>query len=168
MRKVLNVLPLVLALAGCNVNVHMGGGSNVMTVVDHSESGKPHMRLVMTGYSVRAALGQAPNTAAYVTIKNEGSTPDRLVSASCDCSASTHLHTMVMQGGQMVMDEPKDGFPIAPGQSVVFAPGGNHIMLSDLKTRPQAGGIQTVTLTFEKAGAVPVAMPVSDAPQSNK
>ncbi|MEI9903240.1 MAG: copper chaperone PCu(A)C [Asticcacaulis sp.] len=152
--------------AGCNVNV--GGASSVTTVVDHTDSATgTHLRLIMTAYSVRAALGEAPNTAAYVTIKNEGNAPDRLVSAACDCSAAAHLHTMVMQGGQMIMDEPKDGFPIAPGQSVVFAPGGNHIMLSNLKTRPQAGGVQTVTLTFEKAGSVPVAMPVSDAPQTN-
>lgn len=163
MRKAWIVLPLLVALAGCNFKA--GGGSTVTTVVDHSESGGEHLRLVMTNYEVLQPPNGATTAAAYVTIANEGNTADRLVSAACTCSASAHLHTMMMQGDQMVMDEPSDGFPIAPGQSVVFTPGRNHIMLVDLKAPPKAGTVQNIMLTFEKAGAVQLAMPVMESPQ---
>ncbi len=162
MSKLWIALPLFLALAGCNVHF---GTSNVTTIVDHSETGGRHLRLVMTKYEVLQPPNGATTAAAYVTIANEGNVPDRLVSASCTCSDSAHLHTMVMQGDQMVMDEPKDGFPIAPGQSVIFTPGHNHIMLAGLKTAPKAGGVESITLTFEQAGAIPVAMPVFESPQ---
>ncbi|MBW8880603.1 MAG: copper chaperone PCu(A)C, partial [Asticcacaulis sp.] len=109
-----------------------------------------------------------PNTAAYVTIKNGGELPDRLVSAHCDCAGTATLHEMVMKGDAMDMREPEGGFTIAPGQTLTFAPGGNHIMLSDLTNRPAEGQIVNLTLTFEKAGPVTLAMPVSNTPLARK
>ncbi len=164
------VLGLAAVLAGCNVNADRNW-SHISTTYDmSSDSGgvKVHNRLVLSDYVMRSALGGNPVTAAYVTIRNEGSGPDRLVSASCTCATTASLHAMVMQAGDMVMAEPKDGFPVAPGQTLVFAPGGNHIMLSGLKTRPQAGGVEAVILHFEKAGDLKLLMPVSDTPQAGK
>ncbi len=158
------MLPLLLALAGCNFKV----GGEVTTTVDSlsdANGQKVHNRLVFTHYVMRAAIATNPVTAAYVTVKNEGDQPDRLVSASCACSQSATLHTMVMQGGEMVMDEPRDGFPVAPGQTLVFKPGGNHIMLSGLTDPPRDSSMETLTLHFERAGDVKLVMPVSATPQ---
>ena len=166
MRKTWLVLPLLLALAGCNFNFKVGG--QVTTMIDSvsdTNGHKVHNRLVFTHYVMRAAIGNNPVTAAYVTIKNEGDQADRLVSASCACSQSATLHTMVMQGQDMIMEEPKDGFPVAPGQTLVFKPGGNHIMLSGLTNPPKDGGTETLTLHFERAGDVKLPMPVSATPQ---
>ncbi len=116
----------------------------------------------LTGYAMRPALGNNTSTAAYVTVANTGNTPDRLVSASCACAASVTLHTMTMANGMMSMAEQKDGFAIAAGQTLVFAPGGNHIMLEGLTAKPQEGGHQAVTLHFEKAGDITVTMPVTN------
>lgn len=121
-------------------------------------------KLELTDYAMRAALGNNPNTGAYVTIKNGGDQPDRLVSASCECAASVELHTMATKNGVMEMAEMKDGFAIAPGETLVLKPGGNHIMLMGLKVRPQDGSTVDVKLTFEKAGDITLAMPVSNTP----
>ncbi len=165
--KRLALLAATLLLTGCNF--HFSIPAHVITTVDSvsdADGQKVHNRLVFTDYVMRAALGNNPTTAAYITIKNEGDRADRLVSAACACAQSATLHTMAMQGQAMIMEEPKDGFPIAPGQTLVFKPGGNHIMLSGLTDRPVAGGVETVTLHFERAGDVKLAMPVSDTPQA--
>ena len=158
--KRLAVLTLVaLALTACDgkSTTTVSKSSNINGVVTSST-------MTMTDYAMRAALGNNPNTAAYVTIRNTGTEADRLVSASCDCAASTELHSMATKDGVMEMAEMKDGFVIAPGETLVLKPGGNHIMLMGLKVRPQDGSTINVKLTFEKAGDITLAMPVSNTP----
>jgi len=120
--------------------------------------------LSMTNYAMRAALGNNPNTAAYVTITNKGNTDDRLISVACECATTTTLHTMKMNGATMEMAEAKDGFVIRSGDTLVFKPGGNHIMLENLTHRPVEGETVNVTLVFEKAGPVTLPMLVSNTP----
>jgi periplasmic copper chaperone A len=149
----------VLALAACDgkSTTTVSHSSNINGVVTSST-------ITMTDYAMRAALGNNPNTGAYVTIRNTGTEPDRLISASCDCATSAELHAMTTKNGVMEMGEMKDGFPIAPGETLVLKPGGNHIMLMGLKVRPQDGSKVDVKLTFEKAGEITLAMPVSNTP----
>lgn len=158
--KRLAVLTLaVLTLAACDgkSTTTVSHSSNINGVVTSST-------ITMTDYAMRAALGNNPNTGAYVTIRNTGTEPDRLVSASCECAASTELHSMSTKDGVMEMAEMKNGFVIAPGETLVLKPGGNHIMLMGLKVRPQDGSKVDVKLTFEKAGDIVLAMPVSNTP----
>ena len=158
--KRLAVLTLaVLTLAACDgkSTTTVSHSSNINGVVTSST-------ITMTDYAMRAALGNNPNTGAYVTIRNTGTEPDRLVSASCECAASTELHSMSTKDGVMEMAEMKNGFVIAPGETLVLKPGGNHIMLMGLKVRPQDGSKVDVKLTFEKAGEITLAMPVSNTP----
>jgi len=148
-----------LALTGCDgkSTTTVSKSSNVNGIVTSST-------ITMTDYAMRAALGNNPNTGAYVTIRNTGKEADRLVSASCDCATTTELHSMATKDGVMEMAEMKDGFAIAPGDTLVLKPGGNHIMLMGLKVRPQDGSTVNVKLTFEKAGEITLAMPVSNTP----
>lgn len=158
--KRLAVLTLaVLTLAACDgkSTTTVSHSSNINGVVTSST-------ITMSDYAMRAALGNNPNTGAYVTIRNTGTEPDRLVSASCECAASTELHSMSTKDGVMEMAEMKNGFVIAPGETLVLKPGGNHIMLMGLKIRPQDGSKVDVKLTFEKAGEITLAMPVSNTP----
>jgi periplasmic copper chaperone A len=56
------------------------------------------------------------------------------------------------------------GLPIAAGETVNLAPGGNHVMLEQL-TRPlKAGEKIPLTLNFERSGARQVEAQVSDDP----
>jgi len=58
------------------------------------------------------------------------------------------------------MREMEGGLDIPAGQSVALNPGGKHIMLMGL-TGPLVEGAEiTLTLTFEKAGAIEVSAPV--------
>ena len=107
----------------------------------------------------RATLGQARTGAAYLTLSATGPVADRLVSASSPVAAKTELHNHVMVGNVAQM-RPVDAIEVAPGSPTLLQPGGLHIMLIDLKAPLQAGTSFPVTLTFEKASAVTVQVPV--------
>ncbi len=96
----------------------------------------------------------------FVTIYNAGSENDRLVSASSSAAAVVQLHTMIVKDGVMIMREVENGIDIPAGKAVALKPGGFHIMFIDA-VRPFAEGKTVpVTLTFEKAGAIMLDLPV--------
>jgi copper(I)-binding protein len=112
--------------------------------------------LVIRDAVVRAMPAGVPNTAAYLTIVNEGSRPDRLESASCDCARSVEPHlSHVMNGQAMMMPTGPVTVP-AKGQ-VSFSPGGYHLMVMGLKAPLKDGARQEMTLKFQHAGAVKAA-----------
>ena len=108
----------------------------------------------------RATPAKAENGVAYLTIRTP--TPDRLVSVSSPVAKTAELHTMEMAGMVMKM-RPLAGLDIPAGQSVTLKPGGEHIMLMGLNGRLREGQSFPLTLTFEKAGAREVTVPVGKA-----
>jgi len=96
----------------------------------------------------------------YMTIKNEGSAPDSLVSASTDVAGKVEIHEMSMSNGVMKMRPLEKGLTVEPGKTVKLAPSGYHLMLMDLKSPLKQGEKVPVTLDFEKAGKVSVSLDV--------
>jgi copper(I)-binding protein len=99
---------------------------------------------------------------AYLTIKNTGSTPDKLLKAQGDVAASVELHTMTETNGVMEM-RPVDSIEIPANGEVQLKPGGFHVMLIGLKKDLKAGDTVPLTLQFEKAGTIQVVATVRDA-----
>ncbi len=110
----------------------------------------------------RASAGMAANGAAYMTITDDGTAPDRLVSASSPVCAMAQLHTHLMKDGVMEM-RPVEAIDVVPGTPTVLKPGGLHVMLMKLKQPLKQGETFPVTLTFQKAGAVTVEVKVGSA-----
>jgi copper(I)-binding protein len=67
---------------------------------------------------------------------------------------------MSMQGNVMKMQELKDGLAIPAHGDVKLAPGGYHIMLTQLKHPLVKGETAKLTLTFEHAGPVTLDFPI--------
>ena len=67
---------------------------------------------------------------------------------------------MAMDNGVMKMRPLDKGLVIDPGKTVKLAPGGNHLMLQELKGPFKQGDKVPVTLQFEKAGKVAVSLDV--------
>lgn len=103
----------------------------------------------------RASIGRAKAGAAYLTIANGGAEVDRLIAADTPAAKRAQLHTHVMESGVMKM-RPLEAAEIAPGEPVVFRPGGLHIMLMGLKAPLKEGDSFPMTLSFEKAGKIEV------------
>jgi hypothetical protein len=88
--------------------------------------------------------------------------PDRLVGVASDAAGRAELHETIMEDGIAKM-RPTAGVMISPGTRTRLAPGGMHIMLLDLKKPLKEGDSLQVTLTFERARAVAVTVPVLSA-----
>jgi copper(I)-binding protein len=107
----------------------------------------------------RATPGGAKVGAGYLTIKNSGSAPDRLVSATTNIAEKTEIHEMSMTDGMMKMRE-VSGVEVPAGGSVALAPKGYHLMLFGLNKPLKEGDTFSGTLTFEKAGTIAVTFEV--------
>lgn len=108
-----------------------------------------------------SAPGQSEG-AVYLTIENTGKAEEALIGASTPAAAKAEVHTMKMSGGMMMM-RAAASLPVPPGATLVFAPGGNHIMLLGLKAPLKRGENIALTLTFAHQGKVDIAVPVQDA-----
>lgn len=107
----------------------------------------------------RASLGNAPNSAAYMTLETVGAAPDRLIGGSTPAAESVELHTHIMEGDVAKM-RPVDAIEVAPGAPTVLEPGGLHVMLRGLTRKLQTDTAIPLTLEFEHAGAVTLEVPI--------
>jgi len=104
----------------------------------------------------RAVPRGATVAAGYMTIKNTGSEPDRLVGGSTPVAGKFEVHEMSMDKGVMKMRPLPEGLEIKPGETVELKPSSFHIMMTGLKQTIQKGKPFKASLTFEKAGPVDV------------
>jgi periplasmic copper chaperone A len=102
----------------------------------------------------------ASSAAAYLTVTNSGTVPDRMSCAGSDAAAQCQIHTMTMENGVMKMRPVEGGLEIRPGETVTLKPGADHLMLTQLKHPLETGNSIAATLQFEKAGTVKVEVPV--------
>jgi copper(I)-binding protein len=107
----------------------------------------------------RASIGTGRPAAAYVTIRNTGDQPDRLIRVETPVAARPEVHEMVHDGGAMKMRS-AGPLEIPPGGEVRLEPGGLHIMLMQLRQPLEQGAEVPLTLVFEKAGAITVEAPI--------
>jgi copper(I)-binding protein len=108
----------------------------------------------------RATPGGAKIGGGYMTITNNGSAPDKLLSATTSVADHVEIHEMTMANDIMTMRKLDGGVTVAPGKTVSFAPGAYHLMLMGLKNPLKEGDRVKATLTFEKAGPVEVTINV--------
>lgn len=111
--------------------------------------------LAISGPWSRATPKGAESAIGYMTIKNNGTTPDRLIGGSIDVAETFELHSMVIENGVAKMRELKD-VEIKPGQTIEFKPGGSHVMFVNLKHPLSKGEHVAGTLIFEHAGKVQI------------
>jgi copper(I)-binding protein len=124
--------------------------------------------ITVSGAFTRAMAPGAPAAGGYLTIANGGSSDDTLVSAASEAAGMVQLHEMKMEGDVMKMNEVPGGIVVPAGGSVSLAPGGLHVMFMDVGTPFKEGECVEVLLHFEKAGDLPVTLPIggpaADAP----
>ncbi len=109
---------------------------------------------------VRATPKGATVGGAYLTITNNGSTPDKLVGVISPIAKQVSVHEMKAENGIMKMRPIQGGLEIEPGQTVTLKPGGYRLMLEDLNKPLEEGERVPATLEFAKAGKVNVELAV--------
>jgi hypothetical protein len=117
--------------------------------------------LTLSGLQLRATPAGLPTSAAYLTISNAGKTPDTLLSIDCACATSAMMHQSRTRNGVSSMTM-LSTVTIPAGGKVEFRPDGLHVMLVGLKRPLKAGGMQEMTLRFQRAGTVKAGFHVRD------
>ncbi|MFC3613641.1 copper chaperone PCu(A)C [Lutimaribacter marinistellae] len=112
--------------------------------------------------SMPQPLATARSAAGYVTISNEGDTPEELIGIRSPFAKSTTLHTTIFEDGIARM-RPLVGVPIAPGEVINLEPGGMHVMFMGLTGTANEGDMIPATLIFRNAGEVAVEFMVDPA-----
>lgn len=116
--------------------------------------------LELSGAFTRATLPNAPVGGGFLTITNTGDEADRLIAAASPFSPDVQIHEMAVVNDVMEMRALADGIVIPAGESVTLAPGGLHLMFMGITEPFVEGGTVPVTLTFETAGSVEIALSV--------
>ncbi|KAA0686107.1 MULTISPECIES: copper chaperone PCu(A)C [Azospirillum] len=107
----------------------------------------------------RATAPAAKTGAAYLTIRNAGTQPDRIASMAAPVAGHVMAHQTKQEGDVLRMHE-AGPLALPPGGALDMKPGGTHVMLMDLKGGLKPGQEFPLTVTFEKAGAVQVPVKV--------
>jgi len=98
--------------------------------------------------------------AAYFTAVNHGRTADTLYALQSTRASIAMVHRQDPSSGVVRM-EPTGPLAIAPGDSLVLAPGGLHVMLELTGSNPpRKGDSLPLTLRFSHAGSLTVTLPV--------
>jgi copper(I)-binding protein len=110
---------------------------------------------------MRSIIPSRP-AAGYLTLTNDTGTGMTLVGASSPGCGMLMLHRSVSQGGQEAMMMVKSVALPAHG-SVVFAPGGYHLMCMQPTDGVRPGGTVPVTLRFGNGDTLTATFPVRGA-----
>ena len=119
---------------------------------------------------VRAAPPSITDTAAFMRVQNTGEEPLRVTGGSTAMAGMAMLMgttRKVVQGTEVLGMKGVDFIEIPAHGERVLKPGGDHLMLMNLKAHPRPGEKVTVTLEFEPGHRkVTIDMPVKlDAAQ---
>jgi copper(I)-binding protein len=137
----------------------------LMTIATLSQAAEQTAPVVAGDLEISAAWARAmlpgqPAGGGYLTVTNKGAAADRLTGASSPTAGKVEIHEMKIENDVMIMRPVEGGLEIAPGATVELKPGGFHLMFMKVTEPFAEGGTVPVTLEFEKAGKVEVALPV--------
>ncbi len=117
-----------------------------------------------SGVSVRDAwVREAPPgmtmMAGYMELRNNTARPQVLVAASSSWFGTVMFHRTVVKGGMASMVHASQ-IELTPNASLIFAPGGYHLMLMNPKRTLRAGDPVVINLEFRGGLVLPVAFEV--------
>jgi copper(I)-binding protein len=97
---------------------------------------------------VRQTSATRTISSGYMRIENHSAAPVSLIRVAVDGARNAEVHAMVEDNGRTIM-KPLARLPVPAHGSVTLAPGGTHLMVTDV-TRPfQVGSHVRLTLTFD-------------------
>jgi ABC-type Zn uptake system ZnuABC Zn-binding protein ZnuA len=125
---------------------------------DHPEDDPAMHDMAMSGTEAGGGV-----SAAYMTITNNGTTADTLLSVTTDAAATATLHETRIENDMAMMHQVEGGLEIPAGGTVVLEPVGLHVMLEDIQ-RDLITGTVDLTLNFASGTSVTIAAVIGDTP----
>lgn len=139
-----------IPLAGCSTTESATKATDAASATTGADAAAA---VTMTDQWVKAA--DSGMTAVFGTLKNSGKDEMTVVSATSPAAGRMELHEVVGPQGAKAMRPKEGGFAIPAGGTHVLAPGGDHLMLMDLKAPLAVGSDVEVTLTFKDGSTLP-------------
>jgi copper(I)-binding protein len=127
--------------------------------VPSGQAAEQRTPIEVAGAYLRAVPPGQTETAAYLTLRNQGTRPVALIAASSPAASATELHATVKENGLMKM-RPVARIEIPAGGEARLEPGGHHIMLIGLREPLVAGKTVELELRFDDGTVRRVQAPV--------
>ena len=156
MKPLLRHLTLVTTLLAAGSAVADSVAEMPQTVHHPIQVEQPYVRAVPPGQ---------PNSAAFMTLHNQGREGNALVGASSPAAEVVELHTHIIEEGMMKMRRVAQIELPARG-AAVLKPGGLHIMLIGLKGPLTPGQTIPLTLKFADGSESTISAPVQEIMQT--
>jgi copper(I)-binding protein len=102
--------------------------------------------LKVEGAWMQAVPDSSETTAVYMTLTNLGKTPLDLAGARTTVAGRVEPMITTKHGSGVIGMERVPSLPIPAGGKLVLQPGGNHLMLMELKQHPNPGEKVKMTL----------------------
>lgn len=136
------------ALAGC-APAENSSSTDISASASSTSNNNSDQALSISQPWVKAS--QSDMTATFAEITNQSEEAVKIVKAESSVSDMVQLHTTVLdpKTGSSSMKQ-VDSFTIEPGETFKLEPGGNHIMLMNMKCSIPAGHRLTITLTDDQ------------------
>jgi len=128
-------------------------------IVLSAMSGSAFAELIVENAHIRESIPGAPNSAAFMILKNTSAQDLVLTSATSELARATELHNHINDNGVVRMREVPE-IVVPAGQSVELKPGGLHVMFMGLATPLKQGEQGSFTLVDQSGQEYPVQAPV--------
>ncbi|QNJ92319.1 copper chaperone PCu(A)C [Mycolicibacterium fluoranthenivorans] len=152
MRRRLAMLMLALLMAGC--------------AASHPE--RP-MAAEVTVRDQWASAAESGMAALFGTFANNGHHEARIVSATSPVAGRVEVHEVTADAnGTKTMHPKPGGLVIPPAGTHDLVPGGDHLMLMDLKAPLSPGADVPVTVTFDDGSTLDVTAQIRDFAGANE
>jgi copper(I)-binding protein len=141
-------------------------GAGCTTQAQHDEGPMASSVTIADQWAGSAETGMA---AVFGTFTNTGHHDARVLSGTSDVAGRVEVHEVAADVTGVKSMRPKDGGLIIPsGGSHALVPGGDHLMLMDLKQPLPPGSEVTLIVEFEDGSTLPVTAQVRDFAGANE
>lgn len=147
----------------------------VLTLVGCSSSSDDRKEPMASTVTVENQWASAAETemagmsGVFGTFSNTGGHDARIVSGESPLAGRVEVHEVVPDGsGAMTMRPKADGLVVPAGGTRELIPGGDHLMLMDLKQPLQPGAEVTLTVIFADGSSMPVTAQIRDFAGGNE
>lgn len=153
-RVAIGAVLAVCALAGCSASSD-----------DHHEP----MGSTVTVENQWASSAETEMAAVFGTFTNTGDHDARIVSGESPLAGRVEVHEVVPNAsGAMTMRPKADGLTVPAGGTRELIPGGDHLMLMDLKQPLNPGADVTLTVVFADGSTIPLTAQIRDFAGANE
>lgn len=121
-----------------------------------------NLPLLLSDAWVRTPPPGAAVAAGFVGLRNTDRAALTIATVTADVAGRAEIHDMEMQDGVMRMRQLTGGLTLAPGEQVLLAPGGKHVMLFDLQRRLRNGDAVQLRFHLADGREVSATLPVQD------